>query len=200
MANLNIKPTEVFQSFQTIAHSLINNYHLQVNDTSIHLCDLEFYWNDGAGHSDPSTHEHKYLNGQLRPHGSGYDIALRNGNSYGGILIRGVMVDGEPTYGPLLSSDVIFKAGGNLFSEGFSAQLRKRVVRGDYKIVETTRVGLKSVEGNWHEKAYRFLTTNPAYLKVIKPKEAICLGIGEQYPELKHDMLNVIGYTPKKWR
>ena len=75
--NLQINRNSIEASFAEIAESLINNVDLKVNETLIEFCDLEFYWK-GTGHDDTNTHEHNYQNGQLRPHGSGYDIALRN--------------------------------------------------------------------------------------------------------------------------
>jgi hypothetical protein len=97
--NLQINQNGVAASFSEIAESLINNYLLKINDTLIEFCDLEFYWK-GTGHQDTNTHEHNYQNGQLRPHGSGYDIALKNETSYSGILMRGVFSNGLPSLRP----------------------------------------------------------------------------------------------------
>jgi hypothetical protein len=96
---LQINPNSVASSFSEIAESLINNYLLKVNDTLIEFCDLEFYWNE-PNHKDINTHEHNYQNGQLRPHGSAYYIALRNETGYGGILMRGVFSNSLPSLRP----------------------------------------------------------------------------------------------------
>ncbi len=125
--NLEITLANEAASFAKIAETLINHYHLQINKVEIEFCDLEFYWNVSS-HADTNTHSHFYQNGQLRPHPSGYDIALRNKNGYGGILIRGIMSQGIPTYGPFLSADVIFKLGADLTTNNLTIGLKEKVL------------------------------------------------------------------------
>ncbi len=171
-----ITPGNEKNDFEAIAESLINNYFLKVNDTEIELCDLEFYWNDKVNHNDENTHLHDYDNGQLRPHASGYDIALKNNNGYGGILIRGVIQSGEPTYGPIRFADVIFKAGGNLLSEeSLTISLEERENPKSYPIFSTKRVGLN--KETYIAEPYRFISYRADYLCEVEQKTALCVEI-----------------------
>jgi hypothetical protein len=169
---LQINPNSVASNFSEIAESLINNYLLKVNDTLIEFCDLEFYWNE-PNHKDINTHEHNYQNGQLRPHGSGYDIALRNGTGYGGILIRGVFSNDLPTYGPIRSADVIFRMGGHLNGSGLTISLKKKIIRTTFPVFKTKRVGLVK-DDDFSTAAYRFISCRSDYLRQVEGKLALC--------------------------
>jgi hypothetical protein len=170
--NFQINPNSVAASFSEIAEILINNYRIKVNDTLIEFCDLEFYWNE-PNHKDINTHEHNYQNGQLRPHGSGYDVALRNETGYGGILIRGVFSNGLSTYGPLRSADVIFRLGGNLISSGLTISLEKKNTQPTFPIFKTKRVGLVK-DDDFSTAAYRFISCRSDYLRQVEGKLALC--------------------------
>jgi len=183
---LEITPAHEEKSFNQIAEVLNNKYFLKVNNTEIELCDLEFYWNDenAEGHQDINTHHHNYTNGQLRPHGSGYDIALKNDNGYGGILIRGVINSGIPTYGPIRCADVIFKTGGDLLKPGgLSISLVERKIPKNFSIFATTRVGL--VKKTYKDAHYRFLSCRADYLCEVASKTKICSDIVESDSTLK---------------
>lgn len=170
--NLQINPNRVEASFSEIAESLINNYRLEVNDTLIEFCDLEFYWNE-PNHKDINTHEHNYQNGQLRPHGSGYDIALRNETGYGGILIRGVFSNGLPAYGPFRSADVIFRLGRDLHGSGLTIRLEKKTSQTAFPVFKTKRVGLVK-DDDFSNAAYRFISCRSDYLRQVEGKLALC--------------------------
>lgn len=169
---LKIQVKEEAESFESIAKLLINHHHLLVNNSKLQLCDLEFYWNDGGQHADNSTHQHDYKNGQLRPHGSGYDIVLRNERGYGGILIRGLIMDGIPTYGPIRCADKIFKSGDNLLKEGFLIKLVEKRSPSTWQVFSTPRIGLKR-EGEFWDKNYRFIRCSTDYLYQIEGKTKI---------------------------
>lgn len=170
--NFEITPNDQNKNFNTIAQALINKYFLVVNNTEIELCDLEFYWKDELNHNDENTHKHDYENGQLRPHASGYDIALKNKKGSGGILIRGIIKDAEPTFGPIRCSDVIFRAGGDLLNEGFNIRLVERKKPKEYPIFSTKRVGLK--KETYKNEPYRFISYRADYLCEVEGKIALC--------------------------
>lgn len=195
--SFDISPTNIPQSFEEIAGELINKHHLEVNGYSIKLCDLEFYWNDGGDHADASTHEHGYESGQLRPHGSGYDLALKNSNGYGGILIRGVLKDDVPTYGPIRCADVIFKAGESLLKGGFHVQLIEKKVPSDYLLFPTVRIGLKE-EGKFWNQNYRFICCRADYLCEVEGKTKLCEAIGESEVKVEDAVLKAALVTPRR--
>lgn len=173
---LKVLPQQEAFSFNLIAKKLINKYVLLVNGNTIELCDLEFYWNDGNDHKDHSTHFHSYQHGQLRPHGAGYDISLRDESGYGGILIRGIIKDGIPTYGPIRSADVIFRAGANLFKEVFNIKLVEKSTPTVHPVFATTRIGLKENGEFWNEN-YRFIRCSADYLCEVEGKTKLCEAI-----------------------
>lgn len=196
---LHITQGEEQKAFEKIANTLINQFTLHINGLTIELCDLEFYWNDSKEHKDKSTHPHKYTNGQLRPHGSGYDIALRNEQGFGGILIRGVIKDGAATYGPIRCADVIFKSGDNLFDNGLTIKLIERDPhpRKNYIIFPTKRVGLKK-EGKFWDRDYRFIACREDYLQQIDGKETICKAIEQTVSGIDPEIIRKALATRKK--
>lgn len=99
--------------FYETANKLINNYVLQIGDIEIELKELEFYFYDEDKHPDCYTHgdERQTRMGELYVHRinnkystnrkrGGIDITFGNGKYYGGILIRGIKIDGKFVAGP----------------------------------------------------------------------------------------------------
>ncbi|MES2648159.1 MAG: hypothetical protein V4717_14885 [Bacteroidota bacterium] len=116
-----------FASYKRIAETLMNDYKLAVRDKWFRIVECEFYYNS-KNHNDPFAHGHprqKETIGEWYFHGSGLDITLANGTSYGGILIRGIaeVTKEHPMperknaiIGPLNICSEIFKSIGNVLS------------------------------------------------------------------------------------
>jgi len=99
--------------FYETANKLINNSVLQIGDIEIELKELEFYFYDKDKHPDEYTHrdERQTRMGELYVHKinnkystnrkrGGIDITFGNKKYYGGILIRGIKIDGKFVAGP----------------------------------------------------------------------------------------------------
>ncbi len=185
------------EDFQKIAEELINHHILKVNETEIRFCDLEFYWNDGANHQDKSTHPHNYENGQLRPHSSGFDIALKNENGYGGILIRGIIVEEEAVYGPLNSAKRMLQFGAPL-TAGLHISLHEKRPAETCEIFETTRIGLGKNAGDFAERNYRFIKCDPDYLTQIPRKEKFTIQLFEKNKLSYQEAGKVINWKSSK--
>lgn len=118
-------PETCFFSFKRIAESLMNDYKLQVGDRFFRIIDCEFYFSSEQ-HDDCYVHGHqrqKESTGEWYFHGSGLDITVAGNNSYGGILIRGIVevtskaqdpFIANPVIGPLNVCPEIFKSFGKV--------------------------------------------------------------------------------------
>ena len=193
--NLEIITNSEPQTFTSIAKELINSYTLKVNDTLIELCDLEFYWN-GTNHEDLNTHKHDYSHGQLRPHISGYDIALENHHGHGGILIRGIVKEKTATYGPFLCADEIFKSAGHLGKNGLVLKLEERTEKTNHPVHATKRVNLK--KESYKDAPYRFIACRSDYLYQIADKVKICQEIQQTFKGIDPDITTKALATPKR--
>lgn len=87
----NISSHSISQSFDRIAHELINYWTLQVNDVQFQFTEIKFYYFHSTNHPDTFTHPHKLEEGMWRFHLQGLDITFQSyTGSDGGILIRGI--------------------------------------------------------------------------------------------------------------
>jgi len=94
--------------FYKTSENIMNNYILQINDLKIELKELEFYFFDCEKHADIYVHQNeiqKNTSNFLYVHDSwgnrgGLDLTFGNGQYYGGILIRGIKIDGKYISGP----------------------------------------------------------------------------------------------------
>jgi|GEM_PF-4571852 len=117
--------------FDELAKLILEKGLLSVNEVKFRFREIEFYLNNVKDKKsetgfDPFAHVHdderlkKTTTGSFRPHYSGLDIAIREGDFFGGILIRGVEKEAtteKPYQGPLVAMCVVLSEIGDLTSE-----------------------------------------------------------------------------------
>ncbi len=152
---------ETEEEFKNIAEILFNKYAIETKDHSYRIVELEFYWNSST-HKDKSTYERKYVDpqqGEWFFHYSGVDIALRNENGYGGILIRGLqdINSGDFFKGPQVCTMKLF-SGIKAFSKDFSPRLIEYIFSNE-QLSKTERIGLgnNAKESGFNKVKYRFV-------------------------------------------
>jgi len=105
-------------SFDQIAQELLNRMSLCVNNDEFQLTEIEFYYFHPEHHPDEYTHSHKRNAGEWRFHNQGFDITFQGDEVQdGGILIRGISINGEYVNGPINSLKRIFEAFGSVSNE-----------------------------------------------------------------------------------
>jgi hypothetical protein len=158
MIDLNIDSKFVEQSFDRIAKELLTQKALFVNDTIIRFTEIEFYYFHATNHRDTYTHAHKRNAGEWRFHNQGIDITLQHteGLADGGILIRGILIDGEYINGPRKVLTAIFKAFGKVTK--LTSIVLRNVETRKYPIIKTFRhLPNKIVNEDYYGKLYRYL-------------------------------------------
>ena len=169
-----------FHSYRRIAEKLMNDYKLCVGDNNFYrIVECEFYFRSKK-HDDPYVHGHarqKESIGEWYFHGSGLDITLSTGDTYGGILIRGltnvnrdrpVPSREDAIIGPLNVCTEIFKQFGGIIAEkpihfGLVDISREKMgaAMPDAKVFSIPRVGLndtKDNDDNFCRRPYRFIS------------------------------------------
>lgn len=124
--------------------------------------EIEFYWHD-EGHKDKSTYSRKHKdpdNGQWFFHYSGVDIALKNNQGYGGILIRAIAEEGsihKLIRGPMVVAMVLF-SGYSVMQAIDTKFIYRPMNMSDGFIQESARKGLgnNASESGFADKLYRF--------------------------------------------
>lgn len=115
-------PTSALQHFSNIARFLLNNCVVRAGNRTFHLREVEFYYKDLSAHPDLFTHGdpvqlemgrwyfHR-TNGEYRGGTyKGLDITFGDGQTFAGILIRGLQPDdGDHIDGPCLSVDQLLR-------------------------------------------------------------------------------------------
>lgn len=110
-AVLTSNSSDYSSEFKELAKELMNNYLLIINSAGYKITEIEFYLNNKEDNLDIFAHKHdNYQTGQLRLHTSGVDIAIKNKNFYGGILIRGLKSDEHYIEGPWRVLETIIKS------------------------------------------------------------------------------------------
>ena len=154
--NLSINKENVEGSFDSIASDLLRKKALFINNTEIRFTEIEFYYFN-ANHQDNYTHKHKRNEGEWRFHNQGLDITFQGNDTIdGGILIRGIFVDGEFINGPRRVVGRIFEIFGNVNNE--SHLVLKDSSERHCEILKTFRHLPNEVHPNFHHKPYRYLT------------------------------------------
>lgn len=164
--NLEIIKTEEEKCFERIANDLLKNYAIETHDSIYRFTEIEFYWYDEKHHKDFSTYPRKHVdpnNGEWFFHYSGVDIALKNENGHGGILIRGIYdlkpKSGEKQYydGPLVCNMRLF-SGLNAFNSSLNIPHIIPYNHLEVKLEQTPRKGLRenAKQNNAHLLPYRF--------------------------------------------
>lgn len=155
--NLEIDNNDIEGSFDRIAKEIITQKALFVNEKVFRFTEIEFYYFYKDIHTDSCTHPHLRNEGEWRLHEQGFDITFKGTDIRdGGILIRGVLVDGEYINGPIKTLGAILQAFGKV-TEKTSFIIKDAEPR-DVKIIKTFRHNLNEKESpNFFGKHYRFL-------------------------------------------
>lgn len=149
--------------FKTIANILINQYAIQTHDSLFRMTDLEFYW-DSQTHEDKSTYKRNYVDpkaGDWFFHYSGVDIALKNENGHGGILIRGIYDTNEKRIykGPMVCAMRLF-SGTSAFNCSIQTQIIPREFnRKELSQTQRKNLGQNAVTSGTDQLNYRFFIT-----------------------------------------
>lgn len=154
---------ETQAGFQNIADRLINQYAIKTHDSVFRMVDLEFYW-DSQTHEDKSTYPRNHVNpksGDWFFHYSGVDIALKNENGHGGILIRGIYDTNEKAEkriykGPMVCAMRLFSG-----TSAFKRSIRTRIIAHEFdrkELSQTQRknLGQNAVASGTDQLNYRF--------------------------------------------
>lgn len=165
--NLNIDANNIENSFDRMAIDLFRNWALFVNNKKILFTEIEFYYFHD-NHKDEYTHPHKRDVGEWRFHNQGLDITFQGDEkSDGGILIRGIYVDGKYINGPRLVIGEIFTQMGSV-NELNQVQL-KRISPIHNDVIKTFRhLPNKINYPEFHDKQYRYI----ADLETLPLKES----------------------------
>ena len=168
--NLSINKKDVEGSFDSIASNLLRKKALLINNTEIRFTEIEFYY-FGENHQDNYTHKHKRGEGEWRFHNQGLDITFQGNDTIdGGILIRGIFVDGEFINGPRRVVGRIFEILGNVNNE--SHIVLKDSSERHCEITKTFRHLPNKVYPDFHHKPYRYLT-DLDILEIIKSEKEL---------------------------
>ncbi len=155
--NLSIDNSAIENSFDRIARELLTSKTLVVNGQIFRFTEIEFYYFHKDYHPDGYTHRHLRKSGEWRFHNQGIDITLEGNNVQdGGILIRGILVDGKYVNGPIKCLQRIFEAFGKA-TELTSFILKDDAAR-NIPIIKTIRHLPNSIKHDaFHDKLYRYL-------------------------------------------
>jgi hypothetical protein len=154
--NLNIDKENIEGSFDRIATDLLLQKALFVNGKEIRFTEIEFYYFDPV-HQDNYTHKHRRELGEWRFHNQGLDITFQGDEtSDGGILIRGIYVEGEYYNGPRIVVGKIFEFFSRVDTE--SNIVLKDTTERSCDILKTFRHIPNEVYPDFHKKHYRYLT------------------------------------------
>ena len=166
------------KEFERIATQLMNNWAIKVNDKKFRIIDCEFYYKSPK-HCDGFTmnpNPEKNTRGELRKHDWGIDIVLKDEEAYGGILLRGILVD-EKYYSKSEIIDLMF----NLLRYGSNdIDLVQCDFKPTYSVFNTIRKNLGKIDDSkdknmaFFDAKYRFIINDEKIFKRIsKGKEAI---------------------------
>lgn len=155
--NLEINNEKIEESFDRIAEEILTSKAIYVNDIEFRFTEIEFYYFHEKYHPDNYTHEHLRKPGEWRFHNQGLDITFRGDEkSDGGILIRGVLVDGEYINGPRKIVAKIFESFDEITKN--NSFTLKNIPKQTVEILKTFRhLPSKNIEKDYHRKPYRYL-------------------------------------------
>lgn len=94
-----LNESDLQSEFERISDMLLLCATLIVNDKKVRFTEVEIYYYCD-NHQDAFTHNHDYQEGKWRFHNQGFDITLKGKTGFGGVLIRGIEIDGKYFNGP----------------------------------------------------------------------------------------------------
>lgn len=160
------------ESFDRIAHELMNERILISGNEEYRLTEIEFYYFHEGIHEDRAAHEHSTPMGHWRAHRNGIDLSLGFSDAEqwdGGILLRGIerLSDNSYINGP---QRVWFE----LIAQWYDCEtinqkfgLKKSDKKG-YSIHRTTRQGLTTARNPLNEAPYRFYRDSQSFQQYSK--------------------------------
>ena len=155
----NKNKVTIEKSFNRIAKELLLRKQILVNGTGANITEIEFYYFKGKIHEDLYTHQHDRNAGEWRYHRSGIDITFQasdEAQTDGGILIRGIEVNGEYINGPIKSLRRLFELMGKANTTTNIQLLEKEET--NKRIIKTFRHLPNKIRfENFHTLKYRYL-------------------------------------------
>jgi hypothetical protein len=155
--DFSINNSEIEKSFDRIATDLFTKNALFINNKEFQITEIEFYYYYYLIHEDNYTHDHNRDEGEWRFHNQGLDITFQaNEDQVGGILIRGIKVDGEYINGPRKIIQKIFE---NFNKVSFNnTMILRGIERSPNDIIKTFRhLPNKDQDPIFHNKLYRYI-------------------------------------------
>ena len=156
--DFKINPQSVEKSFDTIARLLLLSHAIKINSQIIEITEIEFYFFKEVLHPDKYTHPHDRNEGEWRLHNQGIDITFQSTKDQdGGILIRGIKLNGEYINGPLKTLSLLFKSFGSVSSPATMELVS--TPQQTKEIIKTFRHLPNKIEySEFHNSKYRYLT------------------------------------------
>ncbi|MDR1644760.1 MAG: hypothetical protein LBS05_02890 [Tannerellaceae bacterium] len=127
--------------FEEIANDLFHHYHIRKSKDTYDFLEIEFYYYTGK-HKDVITYRRTSPPGYWFFHQSGVDItfASEEGKSYGGILIRSLLKNGETVIaGPLKCKRDLFDRFDAFEEKGEFPLIEKKKETTPKQIIQTQR-------------------------------------------------------------
>lgn len=155
--NLKIDINNVERSFDRIANDLLTSSILLVNRKEFQFTEIEFYFFHEDEHQDNYTHKHTRGEGEWRFHNQGMDITIQSDDKQdGGILIRGIKVDGKYINGPRKIIQEIFRNYSKVTDHNTLTLISTD--KNSVEIIKTFRhLPNKNKYKDFHDKKYRYL-------------------------------------------
>jgi len=156
--DFKIDNNDIEGSFDRIARKLLTESVLKVNDKTLEITEIEFYYFCPDLHEDKYTHPHSFEAGKWRYHNQGLDITLQGSDIQdGGILIRGIKVGELYVNGPLKVVQKIYET----FTQctDVNQLILLEVPQNDKKLLKTFRhIPNKVSFPEFHNLYYRYLS------------------------------------------
>jgi hypothetical protein len=215
MINLGIQThsrKSIEQSFEIMAHTLLTDYQLQINNCRYRLIDIEFYYYAENICEDIYAHKHvaQLQSGKWYFHGSGIDLTFGDGTNHGGMLIR-AMAEVSPTasaenrfilnaiHGPLnVKTEIASRLHGafdptpnHFYLRDVSADKIAAGMKDPDHIIKTRRIGLNPGNDDsskfFYDAKYRFVIFPSLRLK---DKTMIARDMQAQFPGMSTTEIN----------
>ena len=187
--------------FYETAKELMNNYVLKIeDDIEVELKEVEFYYYDKNKHPDDYTHGHNLQKEccKLYVHGSGLDITFGNGKYYGGILIRGIKINGKYVAGPGKVMQKIAKELGIIKKDNEKFNYEELQQKLD-NLYESNKIYLNDNKQEIFQNKYLYIYSREGLLRKFKKySHALYRFFAYDYFNEKNNIINRDSIKPKE--